>query len=143
MSDDADVRARAAALATAKANELNWPWDPNALTLKPPLLGGLGGVWRVSSYYAAENVTATLIVNVKTGRVLPRGVVYRKPGGANRDWAFFARRMAFGAAGAVLAYTIATGLAAIDALLAIPIAMVAGILSALVSIRFEKIPGVR
>ena len=141
MSDDADVRARAAALATAKANELNWPWDPNALTLKPPLFGGLGGVWRVSSYYAAENVTATLIVNVKTGRVLPRGVVYRKPGGANRDWAFFARRMVFGAVGAVLTYLIVTSLANFGAVLAIPIALIAGVLAALISIRFERLPG--
>lgn len=141
MSDDSDLRARAAALATAKARELNWPWDANALTLKPPLFGGLGGVWRVSSYYAAENVTATLIVNVRTGHVLPHGVVYRKPGGANRDWAFFARRMVFGAAGAVLTYLIVTSVANLGAVLAIPIAMVAGMLSALVSIRFEKIPG--
>ena len=94
MSDE--TRARVAALATAKATELNWPWDPNALTIKRPPLG-LARVWRVSSYYEAENATATLIVNEKTGSVLPHGVVYRKPGGANRDWAFFARRLAFGA----------------------------------------------
>ena len=141
MSDDADLRARAAALATAKANELNWPWDANALTLKPPLFGGLGGVWRVSLYYAAESVTATLIVNVKTGHVLPQGVVYRKPGGAHRDWAFFARRMVFGAVGAVLAYFIVTSLANFGAVLAIPIALLSGLLAAMISIRFEKLLG--
>jgi len=138
MSDE--TRARVAALATAKAAELNWPWDPNALTIKRPPLG-LAGVWRVSSYYQAENVTATLIVNEKTGSVLPHGVVYRKRGGANRDWAFFARRMAFGTAGAALAYVIATRLADLRGLIAIPIALVAGFLVAMISIRFEKIPG--
>ena len=60
MSDE--TRARVATLATSKATELNWPWDPNALTIKPPPLG-LAGVWRVSSYYEPDNATATLIVN--------------------------------------------------------------------------------
>ena len=138
-----ETRDRVAAMATAKATELNWPWDASSLTLKRPPFGGLTGVWRVSSYYAAENVTATLTVNVRTGHVLPDGVVYRKPGGANRDWAFFARRMAFGAVGAVVAYAIATRLANLGVLLAIPIALVAGFLAAMVSIRFEKLPGVR
>jgi hypothetical protein len=140
MSSDPNVRVRVAALATAKANELNWPWDPNALTIKRPPLG-LASTWRVSSYYEAENVTATLLVNEKTGNVLPHGVVYRKRGGANRDWAFFARRLAFGAVAAVLAYLIATRLADLGALMAAPIALVAGLLAAVVSIRVEKLPG--
>jgi hypothetical protein len=138
MSDE--TRARVAALATAKANELNWPWDPNALTIKRPPLG-LARVWRVSSYYEPENVTAMLIVNEKTGTVLPQGVVYRKRGGPNRDWAFFARRMAFGAAGAALAYVIATRVAGMSMLMSLPIALAAFLAAALVSIRFEKIPG--
>ena len=143
MSGDASERARVAALATAKATELNWPWDPNGLTLKRPLLGGLGSVWRVTSYYAPDHATATLIVNVRTGHVLPQGVVYRKPGGADRDWAFFARRMGFGAAGAVLAYVMTTRVAGLGALLAIPLTLIAGFVAAIVSIRFEKLPGVR
>ena len=101
MSDE--TRARVATLATSKATELNWPWDPNALTIKPPPLG-LAGVWRVSSFCEPDNATATLIVNEKTGTVLPHGVVYRKPGAAKMDWAFFARRVPFGVAGAALAY---------------------------------------
>ena len=139
MSDE--TRARVAALATAKANELNWPWDASSLTLKRPLLGGLGGGWRVTSYHSPDNATATLIVNVRTGRVLPQGVVYRKPGPRSRDWAFFARRMAFGAAGAALAYLIATRLAGMSVLESIPVALAAFLVVALVSIRFEKIPG--
>ena len=139
---DPNLRARVAALATAKAKELNWPWDPNALTIKRPPLG-LAGTWRVTSFYAPDNATATLIVNEKTGTVLPHGVVYRKPGGANRDWAFFARRMAFGAVAAALAYLIATRLAGIGVLLAIPVALIAFLVAAMVSIRFEKLPGVR
>jgi len=138
MSDE--THARVAALATAKANELNWPWDPNALTIKRPPLG-LAGVWRVSSYYEPDNATATLIVNEKTGTVLPHGVVYRKPGAAIKDWAFFARRVAFGVAGAALAYVIATRLAGVSVLMSMPIALAAGLAAAVVSIRFEKIPG--
>ena len=97
---------------------------------------------RVVGTTEAENVTATLIVNEKTGNVLPHGVVYPKRGGANRDWAFFARRLAFGAVAAVLAYLIATRLADLSALIAIPIALVAGLLAGVASIRFEKLPGV-
>ena|SRR5688572_30112051 len=135
-----ETRARVAALATAKANELNWPWDPNALTIKAPPLG-LAGTWRVTSYYEPDNATATLMVNERTGTVLPHGVVYRKPGGPNRDWAFFARRMAFGGVAAVLAYLIATRLAGVSMLMSLPIALAAFVVAALASIRFEKIPG--
>jgi hypothetical protein len=139
-NSDADRRAHVAALATAKANELNWPWDPNALTIKRPPLG-LAGTWRVTSYDEPDNATATLMVNERTGTVLPQGVVYRKRGGPTRDWAFFARRMAFGAAGAALAYMIATRVAGMSMLMSLPIALAAFLVSALVSIRFEKIPG--
>lgn len=136
--NNTDTLARVAALATAKAHELNWPWDAASITAKRVLLGS---AWRVSSYYAAEHATATLLVNAKTGTVLPSGVVYRKPGGFPKDWAFFARRMAFGAPAAALAYVTATRLAGFSALLAVPIALIAGFLAAVVSIRFEKLPG--
>jgi hypothetical protein len=96
----------------------------------------------VSSYYEPDNATATLLVNENTGTVLPHGVVYRKRGAATRDWAYFAWRLALGAVAAALAYVIATRLAGVSALLAIPIALIVGFLAAVVLIRFEKLPGV-
>ena len=57
------------------------------------------------------------------------------------DWAFFARRVPFGVAGAALAYVIATRLAGVSVLMSMPIALAAGLVAAVVSIRFEKIPG--
>jgi hypothetical protein len=137
MSDEV----RAAALATAKAGELNLPWDSNALTLTRPLFGWRGG-WRVSSYYAPENVTTTLYVNVRTGSVTPRNVVYRLREPQNKDWAFFARRLLFGVAGAVSVYLIASRGAELQAPIAVPAAALGGMLTALFSIKLEKIPGV-
>jgi hypothetical protein len=136
MSDEV----RVASLATAKAGELNLPWDPNALTLTRPLLGWLGG-WRVSSYYAPENVTTTLIVNLRTGSVTPRNVVYRLREPRKKDWAFFGRRVLFGTGGGLVVYLIVTRGANFGAPLAIAVAVIGGVLAALFSIKVEKIPG--
>ena len=136
MSDEV----RAAALATAKAGELNLPWDPNALTLTRPLFGSRGG-WRVSSYYAPENVTTTLIVNLRTGSVTPRNVAYRLREPRKKDWAFFGRRVVFGAGGGLVVYLIVTRGANFGTPTAMAVAAIGGLLAALFSIKVEKIPG--
>ena len=127
-------------LATSKATEFELAVGPQRADDQAPAARARRRV-AVSSYYQPDNATATLIVNEKTGTVLPHGVVYRKPGAAKKDWAFFARRVPFGVAGAALAYVIATRLAGVSVLMSMPIALAAGLVAAVVSIRFEKIPG--
>ena len=68
-------------LAGDAARDLNLPWDDGRLTMKRALLGGLTGIWFVTSVVQTElpdvYCTVKLSVNVKNGKAYPVRTRYR------------------------------------------------------------------
>ena len=129
---------RVRALAAAKARELNFPWDDLAVSLGRPFLSSFTGIWRVSSFIAAENATVTLCVRETTGEVWPATALYRAPH-RNPDWAFVVRRIVFGTAGGLATYYVATRWGHVAPLVAFFVAAILGFGAAVASIGIEPL----
>jgi hypothetical protein len=121
------------------AEELNLPFDSaTASVRRPALFGALSGAWWVTSRVPARN--AVTVIGVRGGHAWLVKTVYGTPAWLplGTRLRFFAVQLGFGTLAGGLAYLLATGLAELPVIVAVPVAAFWGVLGAGSSVRFRR-----